>query len=172
MDRRELLARGFVLAPLAAALLAACGEDGGRWPEGMLPIKWDRDTCARCGMVISDRRFAAQLRGGPKNTAFKFDDIGCAATWCSEKLSLHPWMNDPATRFWVAEFGSAGERWLDARSAHYAKGPRSPMGYDFGAHASAVPGSVAYAALSTQVSATWPADCRPGEAAGPAASAS
>lgn len=164
MNRRALFAHGLLLTPMAAALLAACGDEG-RWPEGMLPIKWDRDTCARCGMAISDRRFAVQLRGGPKNTAFKFDDIGCAATWCTEKLSLHPWMNDPSTRFWVAEFGAAGERWLDARRAHFLKGPRSPMGYDYGAHATAQPGSVDLAALGPQVSATWPANCRPGDAA-------
>jgi hypothetical protein len=70
----------------------------------MLPIKWDRDTCVRCGMAIGDRRFAVRLRGGPKNEAFKFDDIGCATTWCSEKVGQHPWMNDPATRWWVADF--------------------------------------------------------------------
>jgi copper chaperone NosL len=31
----------------------------GGWPDGMVEIKWDRDTCPRCSMVISDRRFAA-----------------------------------------------------------------------------------------------------------------
>jgi len=64
MDRRRFLAAGFALTPLAAAL-SACGKDEG-WPEGMHPIKWDRDTCVRCSMVISDRRFAAEMRGGPK----------------------------------------------------------------------------------------------------------
>ena len=65
------LTGGLLLAPLAG-----CGRQG-HWPEGMAEIKWDRDTCVRCSMVISDRRFAAEMRGGEKNTVFKFDDISC-----------------------------------------------------------------------------------------------
>jgi nitrous oxide reductase accessory protein NosL len=165
MKRRSLLACGVALTPLAAAFVGGCSaDDEGRWAEGMLPIKWDRDTCARCGMAISDRRFAAQLRGGPKNAAVKFDDIGCAATWCAEKLNDSAWLADAATRLWVAEFGGNGERWLDARRAHYVKGgSRSPMGYDYAAHAQPQPGSLGFDAMSRLVSATWPANCVPGE---------
>ena len=47
----------------------------------MAEIKWDRETCLRCSMVISDRRFAAQVRGGPQDMVFKFDDIGCFVFW-------------------------------------------------------------------------------------------
>jgi len=134
MNRRHLIASGFVLTPLAALMLPACGDEG-RWPEGMLPFKWDRDTCARCSMAISDRRFAAQIRGGPKNSAFKFDDIGCAATWYATKLADQPWITEAATRFWVAEFAGQGERWLDARRAYYLEGMSSPMGYNHAAYA-------------------------------------
>lgn len=175
MRRRTLIA-GAALTPLAVALLAACGrdDDGTQWPDGMLPIVWDRDTCARCGMAISDRRFASEVRGGPKKTAVKFDDIGCAATWCSEKLREFPWLGDAATRWWVADFASGGTRWLDARSAHYVRGnARSPMGYDYAAHAATQPGSLAFDEMSRSVAATWPADCEPGadvRAAGAAAS--
>ena len=81
--RRDFLGRlgagGLLLTPLAAAL-TGCGNKG-NWPDGMAEIKWDRDTCVRCSMVISDRRFAAELRGGPDNTVFKFDDPGCLAFW-------------------------------------------------------------------------------------------
>ena len=69
----HLAVGGLALTPLAA-MLSACGKSG--WPEGMAEIKWDRDTCTRCRMAISDRRFAAQVRGGPKDQVFKFDDIG------------------------------------------------------------------------------------------------
>ncbi len=168
MNRRRLLCQAFVLTPLPAALLAACGEDEG-FAEGMLPIKWDRDTCARCGMAISDRRFAVQVRGGAKKQAFKFDDIGCATTWCSEKVGQHSWINDPATRFWVAEFVSAGAggagkglRWLPARDAHYLSGPRSPMGYNLAAYAQAQAGSLSFETMAEQTAATWPANCRSG----------
>ena len=66
MRRRTLLAQGFALTPLATLVLSACGDDGD-WAEGMLPIKWDRDTCLHCQMVISDKRFAVEIRGGPRN---------------------------------------------------------------------------------------------------------
>lgn len=160
MRRRALLAHGFVLTPLAT-LLTACGDEGS-WPKGMLPFKWDRDNCLRCGMAISDRRFPAQIRGGPKNTAFKFDDIGCAATWYDEKRKEYPWMMDVATRFWVADFGSKGERWLDARSAYYLSGKTSPMGYNYGAFSQAQSGSLDFNAMSRKTASMWPANCLPG----------
>jgi hypothetical protein len=69
---------GLLLTPLAAAL-SGCTDD--KWPEGMKSIIWDRDTCVRCNMAISDRRFAAEMRGGPKDTVFKFDDGGCVVCW-------------------------------------------------------------------------------------------
>jgi nitrous oxide reductase accessory protein NosL len=150
MNRRRFLAAGFALTPLAAAL-SACGKDA-YWPEGMLPIVWDRDTCVRCNMVISDRRFAVEMRGGPKNTTFKFDDIGCATFWLRDKARDFPWIAEPATRLWVAEVGSKGNdvRWLDARAAQYV-GKTSPMGYNFGAMALPQSGSVDFEMMRQQV---------------------
>ncbi|MFH1869405.1 MAG: hypothetical protein ABIK82_09545 [Pseudomonadota bacterium] len=143
MDRRRFLAtavHGFALTPIAAAL-AACGS-AGAWPEGMAEIKWDRDTCTRCSMVISDRRFAAELRGGEKNTAFKFDDIGCAVFWMRDKQKDHPWLADPATSFWVADAGAGkGDKWLEARKAYYSGGKMSPMAYNYSARAYAEAGT-------------------------------
>lgn len=173
LGRRGLLvSAGLALTPLASALLAACGDDGGPWPEGMLPIKWDRDACARCKMVISDRRFAAQVRGGPRAEAFKFDDIGCAVSWCHDKRKEKPWTADAATRIWVAESRSDGRQWLDARRAHFIAGPRSPMGYDLLAVAAPQPGSVDFDAMSSKVVATWPVGCSQDEAAARAATSS
>lgn len=149
--RRRLLF-GFALAPIAT-LLSACGQKGA-WPEGMIEIKWDRDTCVRCNMVISDHRFAAQLRGGEKNTALKFDDIGCLVFWLRDKAQRFPWMADPATRMWVADALSKSDeplRWLDPRQAHYLGGRLSPMGYNFAAAASAQPGSIDFKAMREQV---------------------
>jgi len=134
IDRRRLLAAGFALTPLAAAL-AACGRSE-NWAEGMRPIKWDRDPCAHCGMVISDRRFAAELCGAASNAVAKFDDVGCAVSWQRDKAQAQPWSADPATRLWVADMASTSERlvWLDARSAHYVS-MTSPMGYNLAASA-------------------------------------
>jgi nitrous oxide reductase accessory protein NosL len=149
MDRRRFIAAGFALTPLATAL-SACGKSGA-WPEGMAEIKWDRDTCARCSMVISDRRFAAELRGGEKDTVFKFDDIGCAVFWTRDKVKDFPWMAEPATRLWVADSGANGEKWLDARKAHYSGGKMSPMGYNYGARAYAEGGAQGFEEMRQHV---------------------
>ncbi len=146
MNRRRFIAaaatQSLALTPLAAAL-SACGKNG-VWPEGMAEIKWDRDTCSRCSMVISDRRFAAELRGGDKNTVFKFDDIGCAVFWLRDKTRDFPWLAEPATSFWVADAGASGDKWLKARTAHYTGGRISPMGYNYGARAYAEAGSQSF----------------------------
>ena len=152
MMRRRLFAAGFALAPLAAAALAACARKG-NWAEGMRPITWDRDPCAHCGMIISDRRFAAEICGGPRGDAFKFDDIGCAIVWQRAKAKDYPWSADPATRIWVADVASQGDdpTWLDARAARYLPGKTSPMGYNFGASAQAQAGALDFQTLRQQV---------------------
>ena len=101
-------------------------------PEtGPVEIAWDRDSCELCKMIISDQRFAAQVRGGPKHKAYKFDDIGCAVNWLNEK----PWAGDPKTEIWVAERTSkrAAMTWLNAREARYVPDQITPMNYGFGA---------------------------------------
>jgi copper chaperone NosL len=150
MNRRNFLALGLLLTPLAAAL-SSCGRSSGL-PEGMQEIKWDRDTCARCSMVISDRRFGAEMVGGPKNTVFKFDDIGCAVFWARDRIADHPWMKDAATKLWVADQNSRSNdvRWLEARAAHYAT-KTSPMGYNQGALARPDAGSMDFATMSEHV---------------------
>lgn len=148
MDRRHFLCLG------GGAALAAlgCDREADKWPAGMQPIKWDRDTCVRCNMVISDPRFAAEMRGGEKDTVFKFDDIGCLVFWQRDKAAQHPWMNDAATRMWVAESTDmGGKTWLDPRQAHYLGGRLSPMGYNFAAVRDAVPQSLTFEAMRAQV---------------------
>ncbi len=135
-SRRDFLARlgavPLLLTPLAAAL-SGCAKKG--WPEGMAEIKWDRDTCTRCSMVISDRRFAVELRGGPGDSAYKFDDIGCMVSWMQDKAEERKWAHDAATRMWVADFDSKSReqmRWLDPRRAFFVT-RTSPMAYNFAA---------------------------------------
>jgi copper chaperone NosL len=145
MDRRHFLL-ATTLTPLAA-VLAGCGKKGS-WPEGMTELKWDRDTCVRCSMAISDRRFAAEMKGGPKNTVFKFDDIGCAAFWLRDKIKDFPWMTEAATRLWVADVANQGDRlqWHDAFKAHYVS-KVSPMGYNYAAVAHPQAMSVDFATM-------------------------
>jgi nitrous oxide reductase accessory protein NosL len=130
-----------LLTPLAVAL-SGCRQDG--WPDGMTEIKWDRDTCARCSMVISDRRFAAEIHGGPDNSVFKFDDPGCLAFWLREKADKYPWQADAATRIWVADFNSKSREemnWLDPKRAYFVT-RNSPMGYNFAAVATPQAGAL------------------------------
>ncbi|MEW6514039.1 MAG: hypothetical protein AB1443_08570 [Pseudomonadota bacterium] len=153
MQRREFLVAGFALTPLAAALasLGGCGKDEG-WPEGMQPIKWDRDTCIICNMAISDKRFAGEMRGGPKNAVFKFDDPGCIALCINDKADKFPWVRDPATKIWVMDSNVRGNdmRWLDARTAQYAA-KFSPMGYNYGAVAHPQAGAVDFNTMCEHV---------------------
>jgi len=129
-----------------------CDREGGKWPPGMQPIKWDRDTCVRCNMVISDPRFAAEMRGGEKDVVFKFDDIGCLVFWLRDKAALHPWMAEASTRLWVADSTDmSGTTWLDPHAAHYLGGRLSPMGYNFAAVRDAASGGLTFEAMREQV---------------------
>ena len=125
-----------------ALWLAACS---GEPKTGPVEIKWDRDGCTHCGMALSDRHFAAQVRGGPKHQAFKFDDIGCVVEW----LKKQAWNNDPNTEIWVKDYRS--EKWIAAGSAHYIGGKTSPMAYGYAALAEDAPGAIDFEELQKRV---------------------
>lgn len=136
-ERRRLLGAlggGLVLGVPLSGLLGGCAEQ--TWPEGMMPINWDRDTCVRCNMVLSDHRFVGQMSGGERATVFKFCEVGCLIVWLERAHERFPWMLDAATRMWVADHAASTGRkqivWLDPRTARYVPA-RSPMGYNFGA---------------------------------------
>ncbi|MCP4935164.1 MAG: protein NosL [bacterium] len=138
----KLLARiVFVIAlPL---LTAGCFGD----PEtGPVEIKWDRDTCEVCRMLISDRHYAAQLRGGPKHKAYKFDDMGELVHW----LDVQTWKNDPKVELWVMDMDT-GSKWLDARKVRYMPNQTTPMNYGFGAVEDNRKGSVSFEEMVKKV---------------------
>ncbi len=108
--------------------LSACSQQ----PDtGPVEVKWDRDICDRCSMVLSDRKHSAQVRAhvtaGKRSKVYKFDDIGCTVLWLQDK----PWRDDPKTEIWVNDHRT-GE-WIDARSAYYIPGQVTPMEYGLGA---------------------------------------
>ncbi|MCU7907182.1 MAG: hypothetical protein KZQ76_15370 [Candidatus Thiodiazotropha sp. (ex Epidulcina cf. delphinae)] len=119
--------------------LAACSGDSGSGPK---PIKWDRDACERCRMLVSDRFHAAQVRYFPsekkRSVVALFDDIGCATLWLADK----PWADDPKTGIWVADHRT-GE-WIDAAGATYVKGNLTPMEYGLGAQAETTSGGLTF----------------------------
>lgn len=115
--------------------LAACNEP----KTGPVEIRYGRDTCELCNMIISDPRYATQIRGGPGHEAHKFDDIGDALLF----LERQTWKDDPNVEFWVMDV-EKGKTWLDARKASYLGGMQSPMAHGYGALAEPRPGTVGF----------------------------
>ena len=131
------IGRNFLLALLGMALLlAGCSEEP---KTGPVAIKYGRDTCDYCRMIISDPRFAAQVRGGPGHKAYKFDDVGEGVVW----LDMQPWKDDANVEVWVMDMTS-GKTWLDARQAHFVPVKMSPMGSNHGAVAQSRPGAITF----------------------------
>ena len=126
-------------------LLAACS----RAPDtGPGKVRWDRDTCARCAMAISDPKFSAQVRVPDergRSRLYKFDDIGCAVIWLDE----HKLSDDPRVEIWVNDYHSGD--WIDARKAWYVPGQITPMGYGLGATAEKEPGAMDFAAARRHI---------------------
>lgn len=126
---------GLSVLALFVFVMSACSGE----PEtGPVEVKWDRDICDRCRMVLSDPHFAAQIRYFPelkkRSKVAKFDDIGCAVLWIEDK----PWEFDDKTEIWVADHRS-GE-WINAETATYVIKNTSPMEYGLGAQPEPVEG--------------------------------
>ncbi len=129
---------------LSILLLAGCSES----KTGPVEIKWDRDVCDRCGMVLSDRLHAAQIRGGPaggKSRVYKFDDIGGAVVW----LSKRDWKTGSGIELWVADRRDG--RWIDGFTATYVDDQRTPMDFGFGAQDAAVEGGISFEQMQARV---------------------
>ncbi len=119
--------KALLLAFGVGLLLSACSGDPGTGPA---EVHWDRDSCDRCRMVLSDHYHAAQVRhtdAEGRSQVWRFDDLGCAVIW----LEGQSWRDDPAVEIWVTDRNS-GE-WIDARKATYVEGDHTPMAYGLGA---------------------------------------
>ena len=135
--------RRAVIALLAVTpFITACKPQ----TEGPEEIRWGRETCIICGMIISDPRFGAEVRGGPQRELVKFDDIGDALHW----LSIQDWADDPKTEIWVRDY-ETGTRWLDARTTRYVVGVVSPMDYGFGAVEQSGPDTFSFEEMRAEV---------------------
>lgn len=132
----------------AAALVAALFVAGcfGEPERGPVEIKFGRDTCDYCRMIISDPRFAAQIRGGEKHKAYKFDDIGDAVFF----LDGQAWKGEESVEFFVMDMND-GKTWLDARTAYYLPNQTSPMAYGFGAVRDFGDGMLSYGQMTEKV---------------------
>ena len=140
--RRAACARLLAIAFLPPLALAGCKERKG--PD---PIHFDRETCEICNMIISDPRFAAEIRD-PKGKVHKFDDIGDAIHW----MIRQDWFKagKKPKEFWVMNMKD-GKTWLDARKAFYLPGQVTPMDYGFGAVPEREPGAVTFEEMKKRV---------------------
>lgn len=137
--------RAFWLFGLLLFLLGGCTGDPA---EGPVEVKWDRDQCERCRMVVSDRMHAAEVRqplDNGRSKVLRFDDFGCAVIWLEEQ----PWKADPRVEFWVTDYRT-GE-WIDARKAFFVSGRVTPMEYGLGAQKDSAEGALDYAAAKAHV---------------------
>jgi len=96
-------------------------------PNGPHKIHYDRDMCAECKMVISDRNYAAQIVNPIKNKAYNFDDIGCAIIWMD--ASNEEWLD--SAKLYVADQKTA--ELIPAKEVFWAKGFTTPMDFGFAA---------------------------------------
>lgn len=137
-DAQGGIALAWILLIFMLPMIGGCEGN----PEtGAKAVKWDREICERCRMVLSDRKHSAQVRFFPEGKGSRvllFDDIGCAALWLREQ----PWQNDPRTEIWVTDHRT-GE-WIDARSASYVEGHLTPMEYGLGAQVDPIAGGLSY----------------------------
>lgn len=108
----------FALAALA--FVAGCAND-----ERPIDPVWGKQPCAHCAMLVGNKRSAAQLVTETKERRY-FDDLGCMVVWTQEHAGSAKilWARD-------AETG----RWVEAKSARFANGARTPMDYGFEARA-------------------------------------
>lgn len=105
------------IAVLSGAVTWAVHRSQAR-PSGPKPIVWDRETCAECHMVISDRHYAAQLQT-EAGEVFDFDDPGCLMTYIAHS---HPRVHAIYFRH------SRQNRWMDYRASAFLRSANSPMG--------------------------------------------
>ena len=136
---------GFLPWAVLALMLVGCS---GEPATGPVEVKWDRDQCERCRMVVSDRVHSAQVRqplADGRSKVFRFDDFGCAVIWLEDK----PWKDDPRTEFWITDYRT-GE-WIDAKTAVYVSGRLTPMEYGLGAQGEPAEGGLDFAQAKAQV---------------------
>ena len=93
-------------------------------------VHWDRDMCARCVMVVSDRHNTTQVINPDTGKKYMFDDIGCMVLWFKDNNI--EW-KDKAV-IWITDVVTG--KWIDARKAFYDTENVTPMAYGFCAHKS------------------------------------
>ena len=112
----------FLLCALAALTFLGCGDE-----KDYGNVHYDRDVCEHCQMAISDNRFSVDVRVDGKN--HYFDDIGCLVDFMVTNDKLN-WLKD--AKIYINDASGNGE-FIDARTAHFYRGFKTPMSFGWGA---------------------------------------
>lgn len=104
----------------AALLALAAGMACSARADGPPHLEEDRTACAHCGMLVSERMFAAGYRAGG-GEAKVFDDIGCLLAAARAETAAEP------LRFWFHDAPSRA--WIEGRRAVFVHAPnlKTPM---------------------------------------------
>ena len=116
--------RKIILLAILVISFLGCEKEQTNGPH---KIHYDRDMCAECKMVISDRNYAVQVVNVEKNKAYNFDDIGCAIIWMMQNDAK--WLDD--AKLYVADQKTA--ELIEAKNVYWAKGFTTPMDFGFAA---------------------------------------
>lgn len=105
------------LLALSASGVSGCQASREHPPQ----IRYGRDVCAQCGMIISEARFAAAYITEQGEWRF-FDDIG-------DMLAFSKTHREDVALFWVHDYES--KDWLKADGAFFVKSAQlhTPMGH-------------------------------------------
>lgn len=131
MQRRSA---GVLALLVAVSMIGFAVHQSQALPAGPQPAGWDRESCTECHMLISDRRFAAQLQtadGAIRN----FDDPGCLMLYV-----VHQHTPVHAVYFLDSKSG----QWLRSEEAGFVRSTNSPMGRGLAVVRKAVPGALSY----------------------------
>ena len=118
MGGQGKLISGFIsIVFMIGLLIAGCGSQNNVIPR----IRYGEETCDRCRMIISEKRFAAAYRT-ESGALRKFDDLGCAALHQKEQGEM-------AAQFWGFDYEETD--WLDVKQAFLIHSSEllTPMGY-------------------------------------------
>jgi len=117
----------WIAAPLvAAAVVAAVVWSSGRLPDGPVEPRWDHERCARCGMLVSERGFAAQVQRAD-GRVLHYDDPGCLL---SDEGAERGALAD-AHAVWFHHVREP--RWLSFDEVGFVPAARTPMDYGLAA---------------------------------------
>ena len=137
---RSISALFIIIATLGLMLLTGCDSTP---TDGPKEVRWDRDFCESCRMLLSDRHYAAQILD-TKGKYHLYDDPGEMLLAFATKYK-----KDSAAKLYVTD--SKNGKWLDARSASYTSGHLTPMGFGYGANEKPQPGSNNFSTLLDQL---------------------